>query len=292
MPKCSCSGSGCSCLVRGGGNIKVTGTGAANDPYVVSSDLSLQGALRAKNTPTLSLTLAGSGLLEDPYILSGAVTVGSRSLTDFPDGAAPNGYTLVAQDGRWVYALAPASSTTSVNVGEGLRGAGTTASLLRVATSGTWGAGALSNHGSDSRVGSLIYVDADGSLRGEPAVPPTSMDFNNLTNVPSSFRTRWNLIEEIPASIPTSWDAVLGAPELDAGRTTVTLVGGQAVEVGITFDTAFSAVPSVHGTLVGDIPAREVSVILRSRTSSGATFRIYSPVSGVVELDWMAGRGA
>lgn len=88
MSRCGCS-SQCSCAITGGENVTVAGTGAPGNPYVISVEAG--GALQVTDTPTVDLTLLGSGTASDPHILSAAARVSGTAgnlLTEQPDGLA------------------------------------------------------------------------------------------------------------------------------------------------------------------------------------------------------------
>jgi hypothetical protein len=78
MAKCGCAGGTCSCVLTGGTNVQVTGTGSSTNPYVVSATGT---ALTVVDTPTIDLTLTGEGTSSSPLVLSGAF-VGE---IDYPD---------------------------------------------------------------------------------------------------------------------------------------------------------------------------------------------------------------
>ncbi len=66
MARCGCAGQSCGCLVIAGTGAVVTGAGTAQDPYVVS----LQGSrLSVIDSPTIDLTLTGTGDSISPYVL-------------------------------------------------------------------------------------------------------------------------------------------------------------------------------------------------------------------------------
>lgn len=89
MARCGCS-SQCSCSVVGSNGVTVTGTGAPGNPYVVSADSG--GNLQVTDTPSVDLTLLGSGTAADPHILSATARISTSAqknlLTQEPDGLA------------------------------------------------------------------------------------------------------------------------------------------------------------------------------------------------------------
>jgi len=83
MPRC-CGGATCSCLIQNGDKIVVTGSGTAQDPYVISGNFDLQ----VIDTTAFNLSLGGTGTADDPYVLQ--VTYASTAtLGGIPDVNAP-----------------------------------------------------------------------------------------------------------------------------------------------------------------------------------------------------------
>lgn len=75
---CNCPGATCGCKVTGTSSVGVTGTGTAQDPYVISlGTLNIGSNFVVDDTPTVDLTLAGTGTALDPLVLSAAVKVGA-----------------------------------------------------------------------------------------------------------------------------------------------------------------------------------------------------------------------
>lgn len=108
---CNCAGGQCGCLVTGGTAITVTGTGTANDPYViVNTGAALGTAIQVNDTTTLNLTKAGAGTNADPIILSGDVTLKMQQLLDVNDpqggplaGEVPFYVGVSGADGHWEF---------------------------------------------------------------------------------------------------------------------------------------------------------------------------------------------
>lgn len=86
--RCGCS-SQCTCAVVAGEGVTVEGTGSPSNPYVISANGGT--VVQVNDTPTVDLTLLGSGESGDPYILSAAARisgVAGNLLTAQADGLA------------------------------------------------------------------------------------------------------------------------------------------------------------------------------------------------------------
>jgi len=78
MAKCNCSGSTCGCKVQGLGSVSVSGTGTAQDPYVVTlNGLNISSAIQFDDSATIDFTVLGSGTNLDPYVVSADVITGT-----------------------------------------------------------------------------------------------------------------------------------------------------------------------------------------------------------------------
>lgn len=71
MARCGCSGAApCSCFIEAGPGITVEGSGSPSTPYVISVD---SGAIEVNDTPTINMSITGSGTGGDPFIIFGSV---------------------------------------------------------------------------------------------------------------------------------------------------------------------------------------------------------------------------
>lgn len=131
MARCGCSGSTCSCLVKGSGAISVTGAGSTGNPYIVSGALSLIVA----DSSSIDFSLTGDGSVATPYSLSGAVSLALDGLTDVESAAATTGQVLAKQsDGQWrgvAPTTAPTGAITLSGTG-GLQGDGSAGNPLGI----------------------------------------------------------------------------------------------------------------------------------------------------------------
>lgn len=71
MAKCGCSGNSCSCKIVAGRGTRVTGSGNLNNPYTIDA---FPMSLTVQDTPSINLTLTGTGLLSDPWTITGELT--------------------------------------------------------------------------------------------------------------------------------------------------------------------------------------------------------------------------
>lgn len=171
MARCGCAGSSsCSCVVQGGNGISVSGSGTGPDPYVIDSTAtSITGTLTVTDTATVDLTLSGSGSITDPYNLSADAALSVAELTDVATGAPATGDTLLWNGEEWVYG--PPSSGGGgavVTTTAPISGDGSVASPLGLATSGTWGSSPLDVYGTNTLLGSPIFLDTNGQVRSQP----------------------------------------------------------------------------------------------------------------------------
>lgn len=171
MARCGCSGSsGCSCVVTGGAGVEVSGSGTGPDPYVIdATGTSITGTIGVTDTSTVDLTLTGSGSVSDPYNLSADAALEVADLTDVATGAPATGDTLLWDGTQWVYGPPSAGGGGAVvTTTAPISGDGSVASPLGLATSGTWGTAPLNVYGTNTLLGSPIYLDANGQVRSQP----------------------------------------------------------------------------------------------------------------------------
>lgn len=132
MARCCGSTGTCACKIVAGDRITVTGTGTAQDPFVVQNN----GALNVESNETFALVLVGDGTRESPWTL--AVNYApSAELDDLPDVDAStptNGQVLAWDDARGMWAAAPptVAAAGGVLTDTSIDGDGSTADALRV----------------------------------------------------------------------------------------------------------------------------------------------------------------
>lgn len=92
---CGCGSGRCTCAVVAGPGIEITGNGGSASPYVISATGGGGGdptALQVTDTPTVDLTLSGTGGPGDPYDVAAAVRLdpappaGANLIQETPDG--------------------------------------------------------------------------------------------------------------------------------------------------------------------------------------------------------------
>lgn len=169
---CNCDGV-CSCIITAGDGMQVTGSGTANDPYVVGSKY--EGTtLAVEDTATVNMSLSGSGPAGDPYVISADATVPMSGLTDVSAGSPNDGDTLVWLVDHWEAQPPSTVPPGAVSTSQGLSGDGSQSNPLGVRVSGVWGVDPLDQYGSDSTTGTPVYIDSNGEVRAEPR--PTTVE--------------------------------------------------------------------------------------------------------------------
>ena len=182
----SCGDQGCNCLVRAGAGLVVTGAGTAASPYVVGLAEEGLGTFGVTDTPTVNLSLLGSGTPTDPYSLSATSTMALTQLSDVndPQGGPNVGdvpvWVTTGSAPHWEFQPPPANPPGAVNVGAGMQGDGTVGAPLRPRLIGTSAGGTTS--------GLEVYVDSVGNLRSVAPVA-TAVTWTSITGKPTSFPT-------------------------------------------------------------------------------------------------------
>jgi pimeloyl-ACP methyl ester carboxylesterase len=109
MSKC-CGASGCKCAVIAGPGVTVDGNGSTSNPYTISSTGAGTTALGVTDTPSVDLTLTGTGTAADPYDVTAAVIL---------DPAPPGGGTNLIQSGPDGLSLECADVRDCISAGDG-----------------------------------------------------------------------------------------------------------------------------------------------------------------------------
>lgn len=170
-----CCGGSSAVVIRGEGDVTVSGSGTVSDPYVVTGDIDL--SIRALQTPTINTTIVGSGTSDDPYVISADLVAGLSDLTDVQITTTPTTGWVVLWDGSaWVAGPAPTQEPGAVNVGGGIEGDGTVGDPIQIK---------VSNLVDDSPSGLYTYIDSAGELRAQ--MPSSSTSWAAITGKPSTF---------------------------------------------------------------------------------------------------------
>ncbi|MFI6290021.1 hypothetical protein ACIBEJ_00460 [Nonomuraea sp. NPDC050790] len=92
MANC-CSAPRCTCRVVAGAGVSVEGNGSSSAPYIISAGGGAATALAVQDSPSVDLTLSGTGTAGDPYEVTADVVLdpvppggGSNLLSEGPDG--------------------------------------------------------------------------------------------------------------------------------------------------------------------------------------------------------------
>lgn len=163
MPRCGCSGSSCSCSVKGGEGIEVTGNGSADLPYVIDAtgSVDLSEVITFVDTTTVDFTVTGAGTSTDPWTVQADAAISMSEITDFTC-ASPTAGDMVMWDGSgWV--CSPVSAAPgAIVVDQGLTGDGSAGDPLEVKAIDWPYPGHTDD--SDQDDGVPVYFASDGSL--------------------------------------------------------------------------------------------------------------------------------
>jgi len=203
--------------IVGGNGIEVSGSGSTSNPFLIQNGTSaLLTGIRVLDTNSVNFTLTGSGTPDDPLTFRADTTARLQDLTDVNDPAGPTTGDVpvwVAPagglEGHFEFRPPPVAPAGAVSTTRGIRGIGSAASPIGVATSGEWGAEDLAGLGSDSTVGLSIYVDSAGELRAAPPSGGLVSTWATLAGKPSAFT---------PTAHTHTASQISDPENLDAGR--------------------------------------------------------------------------
>lgn len=137
MARCGCASGSCSCLITGGTGITVTGVGSQDNPYVVN------GAFFAtSDSPTVSLTLTGTGTTLDPYRIVANAHLTMDQLVDVSAPSPTAGYVMTyvtSPSASWIAAVPQSGIPGAVLHDSTMVGDGTPSSALGVKLDPTGG---------------------------------------------------------------------------------------------------------------------------------------------------------
>lgn len=131
MPTC-CQGATCACKVSAvdGGHMTISGSGQANDPFLITADI----AVGVIDNLIFDMTINGTGTIADPWLLSVNFAPTAR-LADFPDvvdGAATTGQVLAWNGTQWAPSAPTTAAAGSVSHDPSLTGDGSAGAPLAV----------------------------------------------------------------------------------------------------------------------------------------------------------------
>ena len=215
MPNC---GGSCSCSVRVGTGLTLSGSGSLESPFLIEIDGGFQDTFTVEDSSTVDLRLNGAGTTFDPFVLTAQASLTMGQLTDVqdPEGSPSAGDTVVwvtnAGDPHWEFRPPPPNPAGAVNVGSGMLGDGTAGAPLRPSLLGTSAGGTTG--------GLEVYVDSAGVLR---AAQPIAAEVD------------WDSVQEKPTTFPTTPTDFTGILPASKGGTGVdnlaSLTAGNATHV-------------------------------------------------------------
>lgn len=185
MPTC-CQGATCACKVSAveGGHLIVTGSGQANDPFLLTADVDFT----VTDNLTFDMSLDGTGTGGDPWTLSVNFAATAR-LADFPDVSdttATTGQVLAWNGTVWAPAAPTTAPAGAVIHGASLTGDGSggnplavvpeSARLLQIAAGGV----GLS----DTGMRSVVRHFTDATARNSATPTPVVNQLSTLDTAP------------------------------------------------------------------------------------------------------------
>jgi len=127
MARCRCNEGTCSCYLVPGANIEVSGSGQADNPWIITGLSQSAGTIFFNDTPEVDFTVTGFGSMNDPYRVSAALP-----WVDPAPGATGNVLTKQA-DGNWAAAPAVVVGPGDILTDGLIVGDGTVGDPLRLA---------------------------------------------------------------------------------------------------------------------------------------------------------------
>lgn len=123
MARCRCTNE-CTCSIKAGANVGITGSGTPSDPLIISA---ATASFDVIDTTAIDLTINGQGSTTDPFTLRADLVC-----IDCVSGA-PTGYVLTRDaNGRYVPGPPSVAPIGAVSVGAGLVGDGSSGLPLKV----------------------------------------------------------------------------------------------------------------------------------------------------------------
>jgi hypothetical protein len=178
----------------------VSGSGQANDPFLLSADVDLQ----AVDNITFDVTLTGTGFAADPWLLSVnfASTARLADLPDVSDTGATTGQVLAWNGTMWAPAPPTTAAAGAVSHDGTLAGDGSAATPLTVI----------------SDAARLVQSAATGVGLSDPGMRAVTRHFTDATArnamVPGPQLNTLTMLDSVPGRVDY-WDGVKWAPLLD-----------------------------------------------------------------------------
>lgn len=204
-----CCGGGCSCKVEGGNNVFVEGIGSSNDPFVISTDVALEGF----DTDAFDVSISGNGTLASPWVVSVNYGPGAQ-LTDLPDvnAVSPTNAHVLGWDAatsKWTPRAPTTAASGSVQHDTSLSGDGSGGSPLQVAEATD---GGLTTSGSgvglnDATKNQLVRKFSNSTTRAAASPAPTLNSLSQLDTNPGVI-DYWTGSQWVPSKGPVSVDGV------------------------------------------------------------------------------------
>lgn len=193
-----CCGGGVATKINAGSKVTVTGTGTAQDPFVIGADV----GLAVTDNTTFDLTLSGSGTVAAPWNLSVAFA-STAKLDDLPDvnAAAPTNAQVLGWDSatsKWTARAPTTAASGSITHGNGLTGDGSGGSPLNLVTDpARFGVVVAAGWGlSDAGINSIVRRFTDATARSTATPAPVLDSLSMLDSVPGRVQywdgTAWN----------------------------------------------------------------------------------------------------
>jgi len=211
MPNC-CQGASCACRITTTetGHMLVTGSGSANDPFILSADV----ALAVQDNVQFDMTLSGEGNAASPWIISNGYAPTAR-LANIPDVNATSptqGEVLGWDDATSMWTATPpttapvgAVSTDGSLAGDGSAGTPLTVvpDASRLVQTSTAGVG-LSNSGMAAVIQHFASAAARDAINPAPVLNQLTMLDDRPGRVDYWTGTVWAPVLDTISVVPTS----------------------------------------------------------------------------------------
>ena len=77
-----CGDAGCSCVIKAGSGVSVSGSGSSSNPFVIDAENALFDSFSVRDTDSVNLTLTGLGTPDNRFVLSADATLKLTALAD------------------------------------------------------------------------------------------------------------------------------------------------------------------------------------------------------------------